>query len=414
MTVEMIDAMLKNVADVKRFLKESEMLEFKRRTQSEAYAWIKQILERFEYFSQVKKNKTVIKKYIKKMTGYSRAQITRLAVKYRETGDLKKTEYERHKFERKYNSSDIRVLAKTSELHDHPNGAAVKINLKRMAQVYQKEEYNKIAAISVSHIYNLRKTVSYQKAVSVYKYTKKSSHVSIGERKKPQPEEKPGYIRIDTVHQGDTTRADGVYHINTVDEATQWEVVGATETLEHKNLVPLLKKLIKKYPFKIINFHADNGSEYINKYVAELLNELLIELTKSRPRHSNDNALVETKNGSVIRKWIGYGHIKQKYADELNRFYFGCFNEYLNFHRPCAFPTQKIDRKGKIKKVYNHKDYMIPYEKLKNLPEAEKFLKDGITFKKLDIIAMRYTDNEMAEKVQAKRSKMFERILQVA
>ena len=414
MVLEMIDARLKNIADVKRFLKESGDLEFRRKKQNEAYEWLERLLERFGYFKQSRKNKTVIKRYIEKMTGYSRAQVTRLAAKCRETGKIEKTEYERHKFEKKYNSSDIRLLADTSDIHDHPNGAALKRNLTRMAIVYGQKEYEKIAEISVSHIYNLRKTVAYRRAVSTYNFTKKNSQVSIGDRRKPQPDEKPGYIRVDSVHQGDTVNADGVYHINTVDETVQFEVVGAAERLTKKHLLPLLLKIIKQYPFRIINFHADNGSEYINKYVAQLLNELLISLTKSRPRHSNDNALVETKNGWVIRKWIGYGHIGQKYANELNRFYFGCFNEYINFHRPCAFPTHKKDKKGKTIKVYRTSDYMTPYEKLKSLPYAEKYLKVGITFEKLDIIAMRYTDNEMAMRVQEKRSKLFERILQAA
>jgi transposase InsO family protein len=59
-------------------------------------------------------------------------------------------------------------------------------------------------------------------------------------------------------------------------------------------------------PFPIRGFHSDNGSEFINQTLARLLNKLLIEQTKSRLRHSNDNGLVETKNGAVIRKHMGY------------------------------------------------------------------------------------------------------------
>ena len=77
---------------------------------------------------------------------------------------------------------------------------------------------------------------------------------------------------------------------------------------------------------QIINFHTDNGSEYINQKVAEMLNRLLIKFTKSRPRPSNDNALVETKNGWVLRKWLGYSHIRGEDAHQINDFYFGCFS----------------------------------------------------------------------------------------
>jgi len=137
----------------------------------------------------------------------------------------------------------------------------------------------------------------------------------------------------------------------------------------------------------------------------------LIKLTKSRPRHTNDNALAETKNGWVLRKWLGYSHIGQKHAQGVNDFYFGCFNEYLNFHRPCAFPMAVMDKKGKIKKKYRYQDYMTPYEKLRSIPGARIYLKEGISLERLDKIARRYTDNEMAKKVQLERDKLFDKIL---
>jgi transposase InsO family protein len=192
---------------------------------------------------------------------------------------------------------------------------------------------------------------------------------------------------------------------------TQWEVIGAAEKITEEYLLPLLEKIIASYPFRIINFHADNGSEYINQEVARMLNNLLIKLTKSRPRHSNDNVLIETKNGWVLRKWLCYSHIKQEHAQSINEFYFGFFSEYLNFHRPCAFPTEVIDRKGKIKKKYRYQDYQTPYEKLKSIPEVQKYLKDGIALEILDKIAYRYTDNEMAEKVQLARDRLFDKIV---
>ena len=65
---------------------------------------------------------------------------------------------------------------------------------------------------------------------------------------------------------------------------------------------------------------AGNGSEYINKQVAKLLEKLLIEFTKSRARQTNDNALAESKNASIVRKYLGYSHIPQKWAPLINEF----------------------------------------------------------------------------------------------
>ena len=142
-----------------------------------------------------------------------------------------------------------------------------------------------------------------------------------------------------------------------------------------------------------------------------MLNKLLIKLTKSRSRQTNDNAQVESKNGSIIRKWMGYGFIDQKHAPVINDFYFDIFNEYLNFHRPCAFATEITDKKGKIKKVYKQEDYMTPYEKLKSLTNCCLYLEAGITIEALDKIAKRKTDNEIASEVQDGRYKLFNKIL---
>lgn len=64
--------------------------------------------------------------------------------------------------------------------------------------------------------------------------------------------------------------------------------------------------MLNQFPFGICGFHSDNGSEYINKQVADMLNRMLVKLTKSRPRHCGDNGLAESKNGAVIRKHLGY------------------------------------------------------------------------------------------------------------
>ena len=411
MVITMNDSKLSSIVEIKRFLQESEVIEFKKRFRKETYQWIEETLKRFDYLYLGKKEKGLIKKYLKKVTGYSRPQVTRQIRQYRETGRVRLKEYKRNKFEKKYTNKDIQLLAQTAELHDYPNGAALKKTLGRMANTYGEEKYRNIAAISVSHIYNLKKTVSYQRSVTFYQETKKTKGRVIGERCKPEPGGKPGYLRVDTMHQGDRDGQKGVYHINTVDEIVQWEVVGAAEKITDTQLLPLLGKIIASYPYRIINFHADNGSEYVNSKVAEMLNNLFVKLTKSRPRHTNDNALAETKNGWVLRKWMGYSHIGQKYAQRVNEFYFGCFNEYLNFHRPCAFPFTVKDKKGKIKKKYRYQDYMTPYEKLRSIPGARIYLKESISLEMLDKIARRYTDNEMAKKVQLERDKLFDKIL---
>jgi len=167
---------------------------------------------------------------------------------------------------------------------------------------------------------------------------------------------------------------------------------------------------MEAFPFLIQGFHADNGSEYINKRVAELLNKLRIEFTKSRSRHTNDNALVESKNGAVVRKHLGYAHIPQKYASLINDFNRGFLNPYLNFHRPCCFAQITVDAKGKQRKRYPYKQMMTPYEKLKSLPNAPTYLKADITFAQLDAVAMQMSDNEAARQLNRARQQLFKHI----
>ena len=139
----------------------------------------------------------------------------------------------------------------------------------------------------------------------------------------------------------------GPDHINAVDEVTQYQVVFTAERISEQFMIPALEALLKTFPFDVIGFHSDNGSEDISKRVVKLLNKLRIELTKSRSRQTNDNALVDSKNGSVIRKILGYCHIPQRFAPRVNEFNQTHLVACINYHRPCFFPTTFIDDKGK-------------------------------------------------------------------
>lgn len=376
-------------------------------SKKEKYRWIKDILNRFNFRKLKKGERGLVRAYIQKLAGYSSTQLTRL-IKLYLIGRLVFKTYKRNIFPIKYSPFDIALLCKTDNAHSRLNAFATKEILKREYKKFAREEYKNISRISVAHIYNLRKTRFYE--THTLTFTKiQVVQRNIGERRKPEPNGKVGYIRVDTVHQGDRDGEKGVYHINSVDEVAQWQIVAAVEKISEAYLVPILMILLDQYPFVIIEFHADNGGEYINHVVATLLNKLLIKLTKSRARHTNDNALVESKNGSVIRKHMGYFYIQQKYAPRINEFYILYFNPYLNFHRPSGFATRKvIDKKGKIKKVYD--TYLTPYEALKKIKDTSCFLKTGITFEKLDIIAYKYSDNEFAEIMEKEKQKLFEEI----
>jgi transposase InsO family protein len=332
---------------------------------------------------------------------------------YNQTGRLKKTKYRRHRFPRKYASSEIRLLARTDELHGYLSGPGTKKIMEREYEVYGHAEFGNISRISIAHLYNVRRSNIYRGITR--RYSKTKPVVSrIGERVRPDPKGQPGYIRIDTVHQGDLNGQKGVYHINAVDEVTQWEIVASVERISEAYLVPVLQIMLLQFPFITRGFHSDNGSEFVNRTAARLLNKMLIHFTKSRPRHSNDNGLVETKNGSVVRKQLGYAYIPQRCAELINEFNRDFFNPYINFHRPCFFPMSVIDPKGRIKKTYPYREVRTPYERLKSLPKAESYLRSGVTFEELKIIANQMSDNQFAERMVKARSNLFGQISRFA
>jgi len=405
MLINMQDDNIVTISQLKEFSKlNNEGAKFTAENKEERNLWIEKVLAKFRYFSCKKKEKTTIKNYIARMTGLSKTRIKKMIARKKKIGRISPYEIHRHKFQRRYFPADIALLVKTDNLHERMSGPAVKEILEREYNIFRKPEYRNISKISVAHIYNLRKTRQY---ISHSLTLKKTNPVKIliGKRTKPDNQGKPGFLRVDTVHQGDMEKEKGIYHINIVDEVTQWEIVGCVERISEEYLKPLLEDLLNQFPFTIINFHSDNGSEYINKVVAGLLNKLLISQTKCRPRHSNDNGLVEGKNNYVIRKHIGYRFINKGYAKSFNQFYKECFNIYLNFHRPCGYATITTDKRGKQKKKYD--TYQTPYAKLKSLSNAKKYLKKGITFEKLDKVAYEKSDNEFAEILQNKKEELF-------
>lgn len=376
----------------------------------ERYQCIEEILRRFRYTRLKRHDKGIVIRFLIKISGYSRQQITRMIRRYSKRGFLRRYQKTASGFETFYTARDVQLLAQLDQRHDTPNGLRVKKLCERAYHIFNELEYERLCHISVSHIYNLRKSSRYKKHRCHYTKTRGVKGSQIGQRRKPYANGKPGYIRIDTVHQGDLDYQKGVYHINAVDEVTQFEIVASVEKISEHYLIPALEILLDAFPFHLINFHSDNGSEYINKVVAQLLNKLSIEMTKSRPRRSNDNALAEGKNAAVVRKIFGYSHIPQRYAEQLNQFNNETLNPYLNYHRPCVYPTVSIDAKGKEKKQYDYKNTMTPYEKLKSIPDAEQYLRAGVNFKELDDIASAMTDNEAADNLQRQRTLLFKNI----
>ena len=410
----MNEAQVRSLEQVRQVLEGTQSLEFGQAQDDQGrYAWIESVLRRFDYRQLPRSSRGPVLAYLQRLSGYSRAQVTRLVSRW-DAGKRLVKDYRapEHAFARRYTPADVALLAEVDRAMDTMSGPATACVLRRQRDVFGDARFERLGSISVAHLYNLRNSAPYRAQRVVLTKTRPTKAVAIGVRKAPAPEGRPGFIRIDSVHQGDWDGTKGLYHINAVDCVTQWEVVATVQTISEAHLLPVIRQMLDQFPFAILGFHADNGSEYVNHRVAQMLDKLRIEFTRSRPRRSNDNGLAETKNGAVVRKLFGYEHIPQRHAVRFNTFCVEYLNPFLNFHRPCLFATDKPDpnKPGRIKRVYLPKNAMTPLDKLASLPEAAAFMREGVTLEDLHALALALTDVQAAEDLNEARLALFRRV----
>lgn len=403
----MDDSNASSLEQIQAFLAGSASVQFTGQGREPMYAWAEKTLVRHEYSSLGKAEKGLVRQYLARMTGLSRAQVTRLITCYSTTGQVKAVVYQRTKFATHYTAGDIDLLAYVDKAHGNLSGPATRRILEREYEEYGQAAYVRLALISVAHLYRLRNSADYRKRNTSYQPTRPTP-IPIGERRKPQPQGKPGYLRIDTVHQGDQDGHKGIYHINAVDQVTQWEIVATVPQISELWLIPVLEAILMQFPFVILGFHSDNGSEFINYTVARLLTKLLIEQTKSRAHHTGDNGLVECKNGAIIRKHIGFGYIDARHAEAMDAFHREHLNPYINFHRPCAVPKILIQANGKRRRVYQR--WATPFELFQEVPRCEELLRPGVTLEQLKLQAGSLTDTEAALAMQRAKRKLLSSI----
>jgi hypothetical protein len=338
---------------IQDFLKSSEPIDFVGSGRDEKYAWMECVLRAQNYGDLGKGDRGVVRAYVEKLTGMSAAQMTRLIRGFLDQGVVRAAPYERHRFRTLYTPEDVGLLAEVDRVHERLSGPATRYLLRRASEQYGDPRYARLAKISVAHLYNLRASARYRNQAAVFEPTRPAA-TAIGERRRPDPHGRPGFLRVDTVHQGDWDGAKGVYHINAVDTVTPWQVVGCA--------------------------------------------------SKISECRSQDNALVEGKNGAVVRKLIGYGHIASEHAAAIGNFYARHLNPYLNFHRPCGFATVTLDERGKRRRQYKSEDYRTPFEKLKSLDRAAEYLKPGLSLAELERVTHVMSDTESARQMSAAKS----------
>jgi transposase InsO family protein len=411
MVIDMNDSRIGTLEQLRRFLDGTLDVQFAPATDAASrYAHVARVVQRFGYAHLPRPDKQLVLRYLGITSGYGPAQVKRLVARAAAGASLtRRYQAPPQAFARRYTEADVRLLAAVDTAFGTLSGPATVHVLRRALAQYEDRRFERLARLSVSHLYNLRASRTYERQRVIRTATRPSTN-PIGTRRAPAPAGRAGFIRIDSVHQGDLDGAKGVYYVNAVDCVTQWQVVACCERISEAFLLPVLEQMLASFPFAIRGFHADNGSEYINGRVAGLLEKLRAQFTKSRPRRSNDNALAETKNGAVVRKTFGYGHIPQRFARPINAFCAEHLTPFLNLHRPCLFATEIDDpaKPGRIRKVYRHQDAMTPLEKLASLPAAHRSLRPGVTLADLQAQAHLRSDLLAAQDLNTARQTLFD------
>ena len=373
------------------------------------YALIAAVLKAQKYAKLGKRERGIVRRFLAKVTGASRAQLTRLIGQWMEQRKIVRKVGKRPNFTVRYMREDILLLAATDAPHEDLSGPGLRRILCREFTVFRNQEYERLSKISVSHLYNLRHSLTYRNQRVRVQHTQ-SRQIAIAERRKPDPLGRPGYLRVDTVHQGQKDGKAGVFHINAVDTVTQWQNIGCVETISERHMIPVLEAMLHQFPFRILGFHCDNGSEFLNHRVANMLEKLLVEFTKSRAYRTTDNALVEGKNGAVVRKHVGYGFIGCEHAEAMQRFFTAHLNPYLNFHRPCGFAVLVKGPRGRTTRRYPADGYRTPFEKLTSLEKWQQYLKPGLSEAGLQKQAGQCSDTEAARRMQKAKIDVLKRV----
>jgi hypothetical protein len=225
---------LQTLEQVRAFVAGNVLVSFTLSDRGSAHAWMGDTLRRFGYKNASRADRGVLRHYLAKVTGLSRAQLTRRITQFLAGGRIAdRRRAPAVPFARRYTAEDIRLLAEVDALHGTLSGSTTRKLCERAFAVHGDARFERLSTISNGHLYNLRRHQTYRAVRGSYDKTRPVK-VNIGERRKPFPDGRPGYLRVDSVHQGDRDGIKGVYLVNAVDEVTQFQCICAVEKISER------------------------------------------------------------------------------------------------------------------------------------------------------------------------------------
>jgi transcriptional regulator with XRE-family HTH domain len=161
-----------SLEQMRAFLDGSEEVRFEGRNREEVYGWVNQTLRQQHYEELKRSGRGLVRRYLAKMTGLSRAQITRLVTMYREGEAVKPKPYRRRRFAQRYTREDIELLAEVDDAHEVLSGPATHKILQRAHYDFKEPHYQRLAELSVAQLYRLRQSRAYRQRRMAYQATR--------------------------------------------------------------------------------------------------------------------------------------------------------------------------------------------------------------------------------------------------
>jgi hypothetical protein len=182
----------------------------------------------------------------------------------------------------------------------------------------------------------------------------------------------PGFLEADLVsHSGESSFGEFIFSLNLTDILSGWVETQAVMGKGQVGVLSAVEKLSGRVPFKVLGIDSDNGSEFINYHLFSWCENKEIQFTRSRPYKKDDNAHIEQKNWTHVRKFMGWDRYDtQEALEALNDLYDNELCLFMNLFQP-SVKLQKVIRKGSRKKrVYD--DPQTPLDRLLSSKHVDK------------------------------------------
>jgi transposase InsO family protein len=182
----------------------------------------------------------------------------------------------------------------------------------------------------------------------------------------------PGFTEVDLVsHSGNSASGEFAHTLNVTDIHTTWTESVAVLGRGEQAVQRALNEIAEELPFRLLGVDSDNGSEFINWHLKRWCERKEIQLTRGRPYKKDDNAHIEQKNWTHVRKLLGWERYDTHGAIEaINDLYRNELRLWLNLFLPSVKLLKKVRVGSKVRRVYDGP--RTPFERVRTCPQAER------------------------------------------